>query len=101
MLIKAIKEYSADKIEIFQQPAGVHTLVRIASCTNQEELLEKMRAESIQIYGIKENWQDKKEAKEDVFLMGFNSMSEEDIRNGCKKMAQVICKNYKNIEKRA
>ncbi len=90
VLLKAIKEYLADEVEIFQQPAGVHTLVRIKKCNNQKEMIERMKEASVGIYGTKEYWHDQKTARDDIFLMGFNSMSEEDIRNGCKRMAQVL-----------
>ncbi|TYQ12728.1 UNVERIFIED_CONTAM: GntR family transcriptional regulator/MocR family aminotransferase [Acetivibrio alkalicellulosi] len=90
VLIKAIKEFLSDEIEIFTQPSGVHTLVRFKNCKNQKELIEKMEEASIAIYGIKMYWHDQKSAQEDTFLMGFNSMSEDDIRNGCMKMAKVL-----------
>lgn len=90
ILTEAIKEFLLNKVEIIRQPAGVHTLVRIINCSNQAEMIKKMESESIRIYGIKEHWNNKKNSREDIFLMGFNSMSEKDIRNGCKKMAQVL-----------
>ncbi|WKY44049.1 PLP-dependent aminotransferase family protein [Eubacteriaceae bacterium ES2] len=89
-LVKSIKAVLSDEVEVFDQPAGVHTLVRIKNCTNQKEFLQKLRQASVAIYGIKMHWHDQSEAKEDTFLMGFNSMTEEDLRNGCKKMAQVL-----------
>ena len=98
VLLNAIKEYLSNEIEIFQQPAGVHTLVKFINCKNQEEMIEILRNASIGIYGIKEHWHEQKKASEDIFLMGFNSMSEEDIRNGCKKMAKVLC-DYYNSQK--
>lgn len=100
VLINAMKEFLSNEVEIFQQPAGVHTLVRIIKCTNQKEMIEMMKSASIGIYGTKEYWRDPKKAREDIFLMGFNSMSEEDIRGGCKKMAQVLYDNYAGIAKR-
>ena len=92
VLIKAIKELLSDEIEIFTQPSGVHTLVRLKKCKNQKEMIQKMEEASIAIYGIKMHWHHQKNAEEDTFLMGFNSMSEEDIRNGCKRMAEVLRK---------
>ncbi len=89
-LIKSIREVLSDEVEVYNQPAGVHTLVRIKNCTNQEKLLQKLREASVAIYGIKMHWQNQNEAREDIFLMGFNSMTEEDLRSGCKKMAQVL-----------
>lgn len=101
VLINAIHEYLADEVEIFQQPAGVHTLVRFVNCTNQKEMIQLMKAASIGIYGTKEYWYDQQHAREDIFLMGFNSLSEEDISNGCRRMEQVLYDSYAGISKRA
>lgn len=101
VLLQAMKEYLQGEVEIFQQPAGVHTLVRFVNCNNQKEMLELMKAASIGIYGTKEYWRDQQHAREDIFLMGFNSMSEEDIRNGLRRMAQVLYQRYADISKRA
>jgi GntR family transcriptional regulator/MocR family aminotransferase len=90
VLLNAIKEFLSDDLEIFMEPAGVHTLVRIKNCKNQELMIRKMAEASIAIYGIKMYWHYQKDAKEDIFLMGFNSMSEENIRNGCQEMAKVL-----------
>jgi GntR family transcriptional regulator/MocR family aminotransferase len=91
-LIRAIKDFLAGEVEIYQPPAGVHTLVRIPKCTNQEELINEMYQASIGIYGTKTHSYDQRNIREDVFLMGFNAMSEEDIREGCKRMASVLRK---------
>lgn len=89
-LIKTFKEVLSDEIEIYDQPAGVHTLVRVKHCTDQEEFLKRLREASVAIYGIKMHYHRQDDAMEDTFLMGFNSMTEAELRNGCKKMAQVL-----------
>jgi DNA-binding transcriptional MocR family regulator len=53
-----------------------------------------MRGASIGIYGINTHFYDKKNAREDIFLMGFNAMPEDAIREGCKKMARVLREEY-------
>jgi GntR family transcriptional regulator/MocR family aminotransferase len=92
VLTETIKEFLADEVEFFQSPAGVHTLVRIKRCKDQDKLIQDMRAASVGIYGIKEHFYDQKNAREDIFLMGFNSMTEKDIREGCSRIAGVLNK---------
>jgi GntR family transcriptional regulator/MocR family aminotransferase len=89
-LVRALKEYMPDMVEIVRYPAGVHTLVNIKNCRKQKKLIELLEAESVRIYGIKEHCHDQINAYENIFMMGFNSMSETDIRDGCKKMANVL-----------
>ncbi len=97
IMINAIKEYLSDEVEIFQQPAGVHTLVRFINCKDQKGMIELMKASSIGIYGTKEYWRDQRNAREDIFLLGFNALSEEEIGAGCKAMARVISDSYPDI----
>ena len=103
ILVKAIEDYLADYVELFQQPAGVHTLVKcIGCCGNQNAIIQALRHASIGVYGIRAHYHDQSNAKEDILLMGFNSMPEDEIRRGCQKMAQVfakICKDETGLGK--
>lgn len=89
-LDRAIKEYTNNKIKIFRQPSGVHTLIQITGCINQKQMIEVMRSESIGIYGTKSYWYNQSGNIEDIFLMGFNAIPEEKIEPGCKKIGEVL-----------
>lgn len=58
ILDSSIREFTDDKVRIFKQPSGVHTLMQIRGCINQEEMIKQMRQESIGIYGTKPYWYD-------------------------------------------
>lgn len=90
VLKKAVKELLEKKVKICKQPAGVHTLVNIYGDKSQEEVIEEMRKASVGIYGTKQYWYDKAAAPENLFLLGFNSMSESQIIAGCKRMQEVL-----------
>lgn len=84
VLIEALKIYLHDNVELFVQPAGVHTLAKIPKCKDQEALIAWLKEYSVGIHGTKKYYHNKKDAREDVFLIGYNSMSEEEIWHGCK-----------------
>jgi len=93
LLVKAIKDNMHDYVKVIRYPAGVHTLVKIEGCKKQEELLRELEKQSIRIYGIKEHCRNSMAAYENVFIMGFNSLTHADIANGCRKMGEAL-KNY-------
>ncbi|MDR3315156.1 MAG: PLP-dependent aminotransferase family protein [Coriobacteriales bacterium] len=90
VLVQAIHEFMPDDVRIMREPAGVHTLVKILDCRDQKALIAELEKASIRIYSIKEHCHDQIHAYEDIFLMGFNSMSNHDIRSGCRAMADVL-----------
>jgi GntR family transcriptional regulator/MocR family aminotransferase len=92
VLTGAIKENLSGRVKIVGHPAGVHTLVKIPGCRDHKRLLELLERESVRIYSIKEHCHDQINAYEDMFMMGFNSMSEQSIIAGCRKMGEVLSK---------
>lgn len=97
ILDSSIREFTDDKVRIFKQPSGVHTLMQIRGCINQEEMIKQMRQESIGIYGTKPYWYDQSKADEEIFLMGFNAIKEDKIRPGCKKIGEVLSRKISCI----
>jgi GntR family transcriptional regulator/MocR family aminotransferase len=89
-LSSALKDYLSDYVDVLGAPAGVHTMVRVRGCTNQKDLLDFLEKRSIRIYGIKEHCHDQINAYENVFLMGYNSMSPEKLRKGCQALAKAL-----------
>ncbi|MDO4553556.1 MAG: PLP-dependent aminotransferase family protein [Lachnospiraceae bacterium] len=98
VLVGALKKYLKKYIELFEHPAGVHTLIRIPDCKNQNELIEWMKNRSIGIYGTKEYYYQKNRAREDTFLVGFNAMTEEEIVKGCQALGAAL-KEYMEQKK--
>ena len=85
-----IKEHLGGAIKIFPVPAGSHTLIQIPGCTSQEGLIRKMRLRGFGIYGTKEYWRNQQKAPENIFLFGFNSLTEEELEGACFEFACVL-----------
>lgn len=98
ILDKSIREFTDDKVKVFKQPSGVHTLIQICGCTNQKEMIQVMRQASVGIYGTKAYWYDQSKARDDIFLMGFNAIPEEKIRPGCKKIGEILSRKMSCIK---
>lgn len=90
LLLKSIKAYLSGRVSIVGEPAGVHVLVRIRGCRNQNALLDELEKRSVRIYSLKEHCHDASRAYEDLFLMGYNSLLEEEIPSACMALARAI-----------
>jgi GntR family transcriptional regulator/MocR family aminotransferase len=90
ILADAIKTHLPNSVRIVRYPAGVHTLIKVIGCKDQNRLIGRLEQAGVRIYSIKPHCHETEKAYENTFLMGFNSMSEEDIRCGCQKMAKVL-----------
>jgi len=87
---RTLKRLLPERVSIVGCPAGSHVLVQICGCTDQKAFIRRMAEHGIGIYGTKEYWYEKEDAPEDVFLFGYSSMSEEDIKTGCSAFADAV-----------
>lgn len=91
VLLESMEMYLEDYVEFLKQPSGVHTLAKITRCKDQEELLRFLKEEySIGIYGTKQYYYKSSNASEELFLLGFNSMTEEEIQKGCEYLGEAL-----------
>lgn len=69
--------------------SGTHILVEIGCCSNERELISFMKERQIGIHGIKKNYNSAK-APENVFILGFSSISEEYIESYVKHLTAAL-----------
>ncbi len=87
-LSDSLKKYLPKDVETIGS-SGTHILVRIRCCTNERELIAFMKERGIGIHGIKKNYNSLK-APENVFILGFSSISEEKIESYVKHLADAL-----------
>ncbi len=97
VMCESVNTYLKDYVNIIKTPSGVHTLIKINTDLPQEKVIKIMRDNSIGLYGTKEYWHNELFANDKIFLLGFPSMDEEQIVNGCKLIRKVI---EENIERK-
>lgn len=79
-----------DQIEIYDATAGSHVFMRIKGCCDQKLCLQRMQKHGIKIYGTKEFWYQEENRKEDTFLIGYNSIPEEELEDACVAFAAAL-----------
>ena len=89
ILIDSIRTCLNNWMEIIDTPAGSHIIVRIRACHDADWLINKLHERQIAIYGVKEYFHTTK-APEDIFLLGFSSMSENEIPIACTHLASAL-----------
>lgn len=88
-VISALNKFFGEKVTILGKNAGLHILIKYTSDRSQEELLNLARDKGILLYSISDCYMDKKSTPEDVFLLGFARMNEDDIYAGIKMLAEA------------
>ena len=77
-LIQYLEQNLPDQVHMIYDPAGSHLLLQVDCCQQESELIAFMKERSIGIHGTKKNWAGT-ESPDNVFLVGFSSISEEKI----------------------
>lgn len=88
ILSNSLEKYLPKDVETIGS-SGTHILVKIRCCTNERELIAFMKERGIGIHGIKKNYNSLK-APENVFILGFSSISEEKIESYVKHLADAL-----------
>ncbi|MBQ5952334.1 MAG: PLP-dependent aminotransferase family protein [Lachnospiraceae bacterium] len=60
--------------------AGVHLVVRMNTGRPQEEVLRRCEENGVRIYSLRTSWHNQSLVDNDLYLLGFSSICEEDLR---------------------
>ena len=78
-------------MDIVDTPAGSHIIVRIRNCTNQQKLIDALKNKEISIYGVQQYFHSRP-TSEDIFLLGFSSLEEDEIPCACETLSKALSK---------
>lgn len=69
--------------------AGLHFVVTAKGNTSEEELLERAKLAGIHLYGMSENYIEKKEKKSSV-LVGYGGLKDSELLDATKRLVEVL-----------
>ena len=81
-------EYFSNHIEVIGEDSGLHILLKVHNGMREEELIQEAAKYSIKIYPVSTYYKDGT-APENVVLLGFAILSEEEIRDSTIKYSVV------------
>lgn len=88
-LLSACKEVLGNKVDIIGSDAGLHILLRINEATSQDELINLAAQKNVKIYSTKEYWSDQESGFENLILLGFSIIKQEEIYEGIKRLREA------------
>lgn len=78
-LIQTLTNLMSDKVIIHGNNAGLHIILEFVNGENQDWLIEKAKAYKIKVYPISPFWYIKESYSNNMILMGFSMLNEEEI----------------------
>ncbi|MBB6218337.1 GntR family transcriptional regulator/MocR family aminotransferase [Anaerosolibacter carboniphilus] len=89
LLIRTIQELMGNKVIIHGKNAGLHILLESTQGLKEKEMIEKAREHGVLVYPVSMFWIDKSRYPDNMVLLGFGNVSENDIVEGIKQLAQA------------
>lgn len=90
LISTCINKFMAPHVRLLSTSPVSHVIVKVRGCRDQNRLLERMEESGIRIYSLHAYHNEWSRQFENMFILGFSSLSENDIVSGCIRMGTVI-----------
>lgn len=88
LLLTLLKE-NKDMIRISGENSGLHILVTVNNSMSEDRLVSAAASEGVRVHGISEYYIEKNSMRKSMILIGFASLSHEEIEEGIKKLRKA------------
>ena len=92
-LVHAIEEVFREKVVIHGTNAGLHILLEFINSFKEDEIIELAKNNDILVYPVSKYWINKKNYNNNMILLGFSNLSEENIVDGIKSLYNALFSN--------
>lgn len=90
LICDLIAKHAEGMIAVTGNPAGSHTLVRILKSTDQLQTIAYLRTRGISIQTTLEYWDNPQKVPQDIFLLGFNSLSKSALKKAVMALIAAV-----------
>jgi GntR family transcriptional regulator/MocR family aminotransferase len=90
LLIHIIQELMGNNVIIHAKNAGLHILLEFTNGLTEEELIEKSRNYGVKIYPVSIFWTKVDNYANNMVMLGFGAMSENEIVEGVKLLKKAL-----------
>jgi GntR family transcriptional regulator / MocR family aminotransferase len=87
-LLRSLKRFFGKRATIFGEEAGLHVMVRFETRLSAKEILEKANKEGIGLIATEDCYLSRPQKAE--FILGYGGLTEPDIREGIRRLAEII-----------
>lgn len=88
-LINTINEQMGEHVKIYGQNAGLHILLEVNNGMNEKELIEEAKKTDVKVYPVSNYWRNLRNYSNNMVLIGYSSLSEEEIVLGIKQLSSA------------
>lgn len=88
LLIQCLKE-ALPHFTIHGENAGLHILLQAPPPLGENALISRAREQGVRVYPVSRYWMNKQRYSGDMVLLGFGSLTEQQIRQGVARLAQA------------
>lgn len=89
LLIRSISETMSNIVKIHGKNAGLHILLESSQGLTEREMVERAKEYGVLVHPVSTYWLNPDNYSNNMVLLGFGNLSETDIIQGIKKLAQA------------
>ena len=93
-ILRWVKEEMSEICSCFGEHAGIHLLLRFQNGSSEDEAVERAKAAGIRVYGLSEFFVQEKKETEAVVLIGYATLTEEEIKEALQILSRIWKKEY-------
>ena len=93
-ILRWVKEEMSEICSCFGEHAGIHLLLRFHYGISEDEAVERAKSAGIRVYGLSEFFVQEKKETEAVVLIGYATLTEEEIKEALQILSRIWKKEY-------
>ena len=93
-ILRWVKEEMSEICSCFGEHAGIHLLLRFHNGISEDEAVERSKSAGIRVYGLSEFFVQEKKETEAVVLIGYATLTEEEIKEALQILSRIWKKEY-------
>ena len=93
-IFRWVKEEMSEICSCFGEHAGIHLLLRFHNGISEDEAVERAKSAGIRVYGLSEFFVQEKKETEAVVLIGYATLTEEEIKEALQILSRIWKKEY-------
>lgn len=93
-ILRWVKEEMSEICSCFGEYAGIHLLLRFHNGISEDEAVERAKSAGIRVYGLSEFFVQEKKETEAVVLIGYATLTEEEIKEALQILSRIWKKEY-------
>lgn len=93
-ILRWVKEEMSEICSCFGEHAGIHLLLRFHNEISEDEAVERAKSAGIRVYGLSEFFVQEKKETEAVVLIGYATLTEEEIKEALQILSRIWKKEY-------